>query len=40
MKIAVIGSTGRTGRLLLEEGLRRGHVMTALVVVKKRMMVE
>ena len=29
MKIAVIGSTGRTGRLVLEEGLRRGHAMTA-----------
>lgn len=29
MKIAVIGSTGRTGRLLLAEGLRRGHSMTA-----------
>ena len=28
-KIAVIGSTGRTGRLVLEEGLRRGHSMTA-----------
>lgn len=29
LKIAVIGSTGRTGRLVLEEGLRRGHLMTA-----------
>src|SRR2546422_1402079 len=29
MKIAVIGSTGRTGRLVLDEGLRRGHAMTA-----------
>ena len=28
-KIAVIGSTGRTGRLVLDEGLRRGHAMTA-----------
>src|SRR3989442_14382095 len=27
--IVVIGSTGRTGRLVLEEGLRRGHMMTA-----------
>src|SRR5881397_2069088 len=27
--IVVIGSTGRTGRLVLEEGLRRGHSMTA-----------
>ena len=29
MKIGVIGSTGRTGRLVLDEGLRRGHAMTA-----------
>src|SRR2546426_10459494 len=27
--IVVIGSTGRTGRLVLDEGLRRGHSMTA-----------
>lgn len=27
--IAVIGSTGRTGRLVLEEGLRRDYAMTA-----------
>src|SRR5947208_12211871 len=27
--IAVIGSTGRTGRLVLDEGVRRGHSMTA-----------
>lgn len=27
--IVVIGSTGRTGRLVLQEGLRRGHPMTA-----------
>src|SRR2546427_2679174 len=27
--IVVIGSTGRTGRLVLAEGLRRGHSMTA-----------
>jgi putative NADH-flavin reductase len=29
MKITVFGSTGSTGRLLLEEGVRRGHAMTA-----------
>lgn len=29
MKIAVIGSTSRTGLLLLEEGLRRNHRLTA-----------
>ena len=29
MNIVVIGSTGRTGRLLLEEGIRRRHAMTA-----------
>src|SRR2546422_1004175 len=28
-KIAVIGSTGRTGRLVLDEGILRGHAMTA-----------
>src|SRR2546430_15488353 len=27
--IAVIGSTGRTGRLVLDEGVPRGHSMTA-----------
>ena len=27
--IAVIGSTGRTGRLVLNEGVLRGHSMTA-----------
>ena len=29
MKIAVIGSTGRTGRLILSEAARRGHEVTA-----------
>ena len=29
MNIAVMGSTGRTGRLVLEEGIRRHHGMTA-----------
>jgi putative NADH-flavin reductase len=29
VKIAVVGSTGRTGRLVLDEGLRRGYAMTA-----------
>ena len=28
-KIVVIGSTGRTGRLVLDEALRRGHSITA-----------
>lgn len=28
-RIAVIGSTGRTGRLVLDEGLRRGYAVTA-----------
>jgi nucleoside-diphosphate-sugar epimerase len=31
MKIAVLGGTGRTGRLLLAELMRRGHTVTALV---------
>src|SRR5438132_14365982 len=29
MNIVVIGSTGRTGRFVLEEGIRRRHAMTA-----------
>lgn len=29
MKITVFGSTGATGRLLLDEGVRRGHAITA-----------
>jgi putative NADH-flavin reductase len=29
MKIAVFGSTGRIGRHVLEQGIRRGHLMTA-----------
>jgi putative NADH-flavin reductase len=29
MRITVFGSTGRTGRLVLTEGLRRGHGLTA-----------
>lgn len=29
MKIAVFGSTGRTGRHVLEQGIRRGHLITA-----------
>jgi putative NADH-flavin reductase len=29
MKITVFGSTGGTGRVLLEEGVRRGHQITA-----------
>jgi len=31
VKIAVLGATGRTGQLLLSQGARRGHVITALV---------
>ena len=30
MKVAVIGASGRTGHLLVEELLRRGHQVTAL----------
>jgi len=29
MKIAVFGATGRTGQHILEQGIRRGHLMTA-----------
>jgi putative NADH-flavin reductase len=31
MKIAVLGATGRTGRLVVDELLRRGHTVVALV---------
>ncbi len=31
MKITVLGATGRTGRLVVAEALRRGHGVTALV---------
>lgn len=31
MKLLVIGASGRTGRLIVEEGLARGHEMVALV---------
>ena len=31
MKIAVIGATGKQGRLLVKEALRRGHIVTAIV---------
>jgi putative NADH-flavin reductase len=29
MNITVFGATGRTGQLVLEQGIRRGHLMTA-----------
>ncbi len=29
MRILVIGATGQTGQLVLEQGLRRGHAITA-----------
>jgi putative NADH-flavin reductase len=29
MKIAVFGATGHTGRLVLDQGIQRGHAMTA-----------
>ena len=31
MKIAVIGTSGRVGRLLVEEAMSRGHEVTAIV---------
>ena len=31
MNVVVFGATGRTGRLLVEGALARGHVVTALV---------
>lgn len=37
MKIAIIGATGGTGRLVLSEGLRRGHVLTVLVRNQQRL---
>lgn len=37
MKIAVVGATGRTGRLILQGGARRGHEMTVLVRDPRRL---
>ena len=31
MKLFIVGGTGKTGRKLIEQGLERGHVITALV---------
>jgi len=31
MRILILGSTGRTGRILLSEALRRGHKVTVLI---------
>lgn len=31
MKIAIIGASGKAGRLIMEEALRRGHQVTAIV---------
>src|SRR6202521_71231 len=31
MKLAVLGATGRTGRLVVEQALAAGHTVTALV---------
>ena len=30
MKLAVLGATGRTGRLVVEAAQKRGHIVTAL----------
>ena len=32
MKLVVLGATGRTGRLVVEQALAAGHNVTALVV--------
>lgn len=37
MKIALIGASGRTGRLVLTDAARRGHQVTALVRVPRRL---
>ncbi|TMD53495.1 MAG: hypothetical protein E6I85_08270 [Chloroflexi bacterium] len=31
MKLVVLGATGRTGRLVVEQALAAGHTVTALV---------
>jgi uncharacterized protein YbjT (DUF2867 family) len=36
MRITVFGATGRTGRHLLAEGLRRDHQLTAFTAAPKR----
>lgn len=36
MRRAVVGATGRVGRLAIEEGMKRGHVMTGIVRDRKK----
>lgn len=36
MKIAIIGAGGRTGRLVTEEAVKRGHTVTAIVRSEKK----
>ena len=31
MKLFIVGGTGKTGQKLIEQGLERGHLITALV---------
>ena len=40
MNILILGSTGRTGRLLLTEALKRGHKVNVLVSHKSRLTVK
>ncbi len=37
MKIAVIGASGKQGKMLVEEAIKRGHEVTAIVRNKNRM---
>jgi putative NADH-flavin reductase len=36
MKILLLGATGRTGIYVIEEAMRRGHLISAIVLEKKR----
>jgi uncharacterized protein YbjT (DUF2867 family) len=38
MKLAVLGATGRTGRLVIEQALAAGHTVTALVRSPEKLM--
>ena len=40
MRILLLGATGRTGKLLLEQALARGHIVHALVRDKRKISIE
>ena len=38
MKILILGATGRTGRLIVEEALKQGYDLNVLVRDKKKIL--